>query len=169
MGQITLKKINDDNFYEITKLKLYKNQKKFVASNVYSLVHAYLALISNKGVFPYGIYKGDKPIGFLMIGYDIFSDRKPDPNFEWFGKESYIIWRLMIDKKYQGKGYGKEAVQLALDFVKTFPCGDSKYCWVSYDFENEASRKLFKSFGFQEVKEAFYEGGEMPAVLNLKS
>ena len=29
----------------------------------------------------------------------------------------------MIDEKYQGHGYGKEAICLALEFIRSFPCG----------------------------------------------
>ena len=36
---------------------------------------------------------------------------------------NYTIWRLMIDKRYQKRGYGKEVLNLALDFIKNWPCG----------------------------------------------
>ena len=29
-------------------------------------------------------------------------------------------------KRYQGKGYGRKAMELALDYIRTFPCG-SRY------------------------------------------
>ena len=38
-------------------------------------------------------------------------------------KGNYNIWRIMIDKKFQGKGFGKKAMNLAIEFVNTFPCG----------------------------------------------
>ena len=168
MQEIRLERINDDNFYAITKLKVHKDQKNYLATNTYSLVHAYLALINNTPVFPFGIFLGDKPVGFLMIGYDTMSDEvKANPVCGWFMKESYTIWRLMIDKKYQGRGYGKAAMKLAMDFIHTLPCGKAKYCWLSYDNENETARQLYRSFGFVEVPEAYYEGGEMPAILEL--
>ena len=73
----------------------------------------------------------------------------------------------MIDKKYQKKGYGKKAMALALDFVRTYPCGKAKYCWLSYEIDNDGARKLFSSFGFKEIPDAYYEGGEMPAIIEL--
>ena len=167
MSDIRLEAINDDNFYAITKLKVSREQKNFVATNTYSLVHAYLALKNNKPVFPFGIFLGDKPIGFLMIGYDTMTGYDEDPNCRWFIKDSYMIWRFMIDKRYQNKGYGKQAMQLTLDFIRAFPCGKAKYCWLSYELENQAARNLYSSFGFVEVPTAYYEGGEMPAVLEL--
>ena len=63
--------------------------------------------------------------------------------------------------------YAKEVMKLALDFVRTYPCGKAEYCWLSYDINNEAARNLYRSFGFEEVPSAYYEGGEMPAILKL--
>ena len=63
--------------------------------------------------------------------------------------------------------YGTEVVKLALDFIRTFPCGESEYCWLSYDMKNEGARALYRSFGFVEQTDVYVEGGEMPAVLKL--
>ena len=71
----------------------------------------------------------------------------------------------MIDKAYQNNGFGKEAVKLALDFVKTFPCGKAEYCWLSYEPENQVARKLYSSFGFVETGDT--DGEELIAVLKL--
>ena len=84
-----------------------------------------------------------------------------------FAKNSYYIWRFMIDKKYQKNGYGKEAPKLALDFIRTSPCGKAEYCWLSYEPENEVARKLYLSLGFEEKPELCREDEEIPAVLKL--
>ena len=42
MDNIRLERVNDDNFYDITKLRVSKEQKGLVADNVYSLTHAHL-------------------------------------------------------------------------------------------------------------------------------
>lgn len=73
----------------------------------------------------------------------------------------------MIDRKYQNKGYGRAAMKLALDYIKTYPCGKSEWCWLSYEPENEAAKKLYSSFGFVERPDLYKEGDEMPAVLKL--
>jgi diamine N-acetyltransferase len=80
-------------------------------------------------------------------------------------KNSYSIWRLMIDKKYQGKGYGRDAIRLALDFIRTWPCGKAEYCEISYEPENEAARNLYQSLGFMENGEM--DGDEIVAVMKL--
>ena len=73
----------------------------------------------------------------------------------------------MIDKKHQGKGYGKEAMQLALDFIRAFPCGAVEYRRLSYAPQNSVAKKLYKSLGFAERPDYYVEGEKMPAVLKL--
>ena len=73
----------------------------------------------------------------------------------------------MIDRKYQKRGYGTEALRLAIDFIRTFPCGKAECCWLSYEPENEVARKLYLSMGFEEKPEFCKEGEEIPAVLLL--
>ena len=66
--------------------------------------------------FPFGIFEGNNPIGFLMVGYDKDDYWKDAPAI---ADGNYNLWRLMIDKKYQNRGYGKQAVELALKFIRT--------------------------------------------------
>ena len=161
--QIHLEKITWDNYYAITKLRVTKEQGDYVAQNKWSLVHAYVGLSNGAPVpFPFGIYLGKKPIGFVMVGYNGYEDGEP----EYF-KNTYFVWRFMIDKRWQGKGYGRQAFGMTLDFIKTFPCGPSDLIWLSYEPENEAAKKLYASFGFVEDPDNYKEGEEMPAILKL--
>ena len=160
---LKLKKINTNNVAEILKLEVFDNQKSFVATNNSSIIEAYIARTENNHVFTFGIYNDDTPIGFLMIGYDVNSDDEGAPKI---AKGNYNIWRLMIDKKFQGKGFGKKAMNLALEFVNTFPCGTARYCWLSYESENDLARQLYKSVGFVETSEK--DGEEIVAILELK-
>ena len=168
METLHLEKITWDNVDAILNLHVQKEQRNFVARNKDSLVHAFLAMTADgKQVFPFGICLGKKPVGFIMIGYDIGEDDGTEPRADWFLRNSYCIWRLMIDKRYQGKGYGRQAMQLALDFIRTFPAGEAKYCWLSYEPENETAKNLYRSLGFEDRPEQYEEGEEMPAVLKL--
>ena len=157
-----LRKINRNNVGEILKLEVFDNQKSFVATNNSSIIEAYIAITENNDVFTFGIYKGDIPIGFLMIGFDVNSDDEGAPRI---ANGNYNMWRLMIDKKFQGKGYGKKAMDLALEFVNTFPCGTAKYCWLSYESDNNVARQLYKSVGFVETEEK--DGEEIVAIMKL--
>ena len=157
-----LKKINRKNVGEILKLEFFDNQKRFVAPNNISIIEAYLAITENNDVFTFGIYNDDAPVGFLMIGFDVNSDDEGAPKI---AKGNYNIWRFMIDKKFQGKGFGKKAMNLALEFVNTFPCGTAKYCWLSYESDNDIARQLYQSVGFVETDEK--DGEEIVAILKL--
>lgn len=159
---LKLEKVNGKNVWDILNLKVAKSQREFVASNEFSIIEAYTAITANGYAFPFGIYRDDTPVGFLMVGFDVddYWDDAPA-----IAKGNYNLWRLMIDEKHQGKGYGREAVRLALDFVRTMPCGRAEYCWLSYEPENVAARELYRSFGFVETGE--YDGEEMIAILEL--
>lgn len=133
---LRLEKVNGKNVWDILKLKAAENQRHFVSANDRSIIEAYTTLIGNGQVFPFGIYEDDTPVGFLMI-----------------------------DENHQKKGYGREAVKLALEYIKTFPCGEAEYCWLSYEPENEVARRLYRSFGFAETGET--DGDEVIAVLKL--
>ena len=159
---LKLKKINRNNIAEILKLEVFDNQKSFVATNNSSIIEAYIAITENNDVFTFGICKDATPIGFLMIGYDVNSDDEGAPRI---AKGNYNIWRLMVDKKFQGKGFGKKAMDLALEFVNTFPCGTAKYCWLSYESDNDVARQLYKSAGFVETDEK--DGEEIVAIMKL--
>lgn len=159
---IRIEKVNGKNVWDLLKLKVSDEQRSFVASNDTSIMEAYTAITGNGYAFPFGIYEEDTPVGFLMIGFDVDDYWEDAPAI---AKGNYNLWRLMIDKTYQGRGYGKEAVKLALDFIKTFPCGAAEYCWLSYEPENESAQNLYSSFGFVETGDM--DGEELIAVLKL--
>lgn len=157
-----LEKVNGKNVWDILNLKVSRSQKEFVAANDVSIIEAYTSITANGHAFPFGIYNGKKPVGFLMIGFDIddYWDDAPQ-----IAKGNYNFWRLMIDRNYQKKGFGREAVALGLDFIKSFPCGRAEYCWLSYEPENDVARQLYNSFGFTETGDM--DGDEIIAVLKL--
>ena len=159
---IRLERINGENVWDALKLKVSDEQKNFVASNEISIIEAYTAITGNGYAFPFLIYNDDVPVGFLMIGFDADDYWEDAPKI---AKGNYNLWRLMIDKDYQGKGYGRKAVLLALDFIKTLPCGRAEYCWLSYEPENDVARKLYGSFGFIETGEK--DGEELIATIAL--
>ena len=159
---LSLQHIDGRNVWDILKLKVSKEQQSYVAGNDVSLIEAYISKTENGQIFPFGIYKDDVPVGFLMIGFGTDSSWDDAPTI---AQNNYDLRRLMIDIKYQGRGYGKEALNLALEFIRTFPCGKAEYCWLSYEPENKAARDLYRSFGFVETGEK--DGEELIAVLKL--
>ncbi len=159
---IRLERVNRKNVWDILKLKVRDDQTEFVASNDVSIIEAYVAITRNGHAFPFGIYDDDVPVGFVMIGFDADDDWEDAPPV---ARGNYSLWRLMIDQAYQGRGFAKEAVRLALDFIETLPCGKAGCCWLSYEPENKAARRLYRSFGFEETGEM--DGEEVIAVRSL--
>lgn len=159
---VRLEKINGKNVWDAMRLSVKEGQREFVAGNDVSIIEAYTAITANGYAYPFGIYDDEKLVGFLMIGFDKddFWDDAPD-----IANGNYNLWRLMIDQKYQHRGFGRRAVELALEFVRTFPCGKADYCWLSYEPENEVAKELYASFGFVETGEK--DGEELIAVLKL--
>ena len=95
MDEIRLEKLTWDTVDDVLKLRVAKEQKEYVAPNSDSLIDAYFALTEEgKSVYPLGIYCGKKAVGFLMIGYNCAWRDNLD-----FAKNSYYIWRFMVDKR----------------------------------------------------------------------
>ena len=158
---IQLRKIDANNVWKILALEVADNQKSFVATNTQSIVEAYCAITNGGTALPFGLYDGDTPVGFAMIGYGC-DDWENAPAI---ARGHYSIWRLMIDKGFQGTGDGKAAMEALLNYIHTFPCGKADYCFLSYEPENAVARELYHSFGFQENGEMDQE--EIIAVLKL--
>ena len=97
---VTLQPITAENLSAVIKLKLGPGQDKFVAPNSVSLAQA----AYSRFALPQAIYADATPVGFVML-----SD-----NSEW---PEYFLWRLMIDYRYQGMGFGRRAVQQLIDYV----------------------------------------------------
>lgn len=80
------------------------------------------------------IMEEDKAVGFVFYGY-------------WREREKYLLCRFMIDRKYQGKGYGKRALPLAVEQIRRqYGCRE---VWLTVDDENERAVKLYTRFGFR--------------------
>lgn len=156
---VTLRKIDSKNVWEVLRLRVAEGQTDFVATNTQSIVEAYTAIAEGGVALPFGIYDGDTPVGFLMIGYGSYEGAPT------VAEGNYTLLRLMIDRDQQKKGYGTAAIRLALDYIHTFPCGPADACWLSYEPENEVAKALYHRFGFVENGEV--EDGEIVAVRKL--
>ena len=150
---ITLKEITSDNYDECLALQVRDDQKSFVAQNVKSLAEAWVFYTAAR---PFAIYNGDTMVGFLMVDID------PD----LIGSHDLcFLWRFMIDAKYQGRGYGKAAMQEVINYVKTN--FNPKIFETSVAPGNDAAEELYKGFGF--VPNGKYVGDEKVLVLNLRT
>ena len=155
-----LRKVDKSNIWKIVHLSVSKEQEDFVATNTESILEAYTVITSGGTALPFGIYENEELVGFVMIGYGTVDEEDPK-----IAEGNYCIWRFMIDKKYQHRGYGKRALEKILEYLNTRPVGDAKLCWLSYEPENEHGRKTYQKYGFVENGEMC--GKEIVAVYEL--
>ncbi len=102
---ITLREITKDNLDQVLDLKVAIAQENFVASNAKSIAQAHFY---PEVAWFRAIYADETPVGFVMLEDD-------PPN------ESYFLWRFMIDSQYQNRGFGRRALELVIEYVKTRP------------------------------------------------
>jgi len=126
-----------------------------------SIVEAYVTVAGGGTALPFGIFEDALPIGFVMFGYSFVEENE----IRGVHGNTYSIWRFMIDERYQGKGYGKKAMQLAIDYIRTFPKGPSEYIYLSYEPDNTGAAALYHSFGFVETGDL--DEGEVIAIRGI--
>jgi diamine N-acetyltransferase len=140
---IEFRKITYDNADELLfKLEVAEEQKGFLDDNLTNLAYAYIGLTNGDGVSTYAIYADDVMVGFTIYFY--FSD---DPDAD----DRYYIEDLMIDKRFQGKGYGRLAAEKLLAEIKTKPHGPADFVTTIVLEGNVPARKMFESLGFRYI------------------
>lgn len=135
--ELFLKRVDESNFIECFNLKLGKGQEKFVSHPIRSLAQAY---VYYNQCTPFAIYKDNVVIGYVMVIYD-------------YDEENYNIWHMMIDEKYQNKGYGTKAVELCLDYIKTQPFGKSNVVILTCKIDNLSAIHIYEKLGFVDTGE----------------
>lgn len=128
---VSLREITPANFKECIDLKVADDQATFVATNVASIAQS-------KIVFPkattLAVYAGEEMVGFVMFGFDDEENH-------------YYLGRLMIDEKFQGRGYGKAATLAVIEELRKLD--DCKEVFLSFVPENTNAERLYKSVGFE--------------------
>lgn len=132
---IRLVPIGPDNWRE--PLEVREDQRRFVAepSKILARAYAYREQRSQARL----ILDGDTPVGMLLY-------------HDWPEAAQYVFSELLIDWRYQRRGFGTEAARLALDEMRA----DGRWqtvclCYVEGD---EPARRLYEKLGFAHTGEA---------------
>lgn len=124
--------VTETDAVSIAELKIEKEQESFIESTSQCLKEAGELSLWR----PVGIYRGDTLIGFAMYGL-------------W--REEGIngrVWldRFLIDRRYQGCGYGKAALNLLIERItREYECRE---VYLSLYADNSAAIYLYEKTGF---------------------
>lgn len=127
---LIFKDITADNFWDVIELSVSKEQVDFVTTNAVSIAQSKV----QPECIPLAVYDDDILLGFVM--YCIDED-----------DGEYWIYRMMIDEKYQSKGYGKFTLQKLLEIIKQDKTRSKVFLGVHK--ESSFAVKLYESFGFK--------------------
>ncbi|HFI0167976.1 TPA: GNAT family N-acetyltransferase [Streptococcus suis] len=145
---IRLELVNKDNFDQVLDLEVAPKDQRRVASVEYSLAQAWLYREEGH-LLPYAVKSGQKVVGFVLLS--IQEDK------------SYYVWRLLIDRHYQNRGYGKEVIRQVIGLAKEDPSCHT--ITMNYVIGNHKMRYILEKLGFQSVG---LEGQEMKMELIIR-
>jgi diamine N-acetyltransferase len=143
---IVLRPITKENWETAAKLEVREDQQGYVAPNVWSIAESQF----HPWIRPMAIYNGGTMVGFLVYGRD------PADGEYW-------LYRYMIDRRFQGQGLGKAALQALIAHLRSLPDCDS--VTVGYQPENLVAERLYLGFGFEKGDPAPW--GESTARLKI--
>ena len=139
-----------EDFINAFNLKLASWQEAFVSHPIRSLAQAY---VYRNQCQPFGIYSEGKMVGYVMVIYD-------------YDIPEYDIWHMMIDEQMQGHGYGSEALERVIDYIKSKPFGNSGRIALTCNKNNSIARRLYESKGFSAT--GVEDEGEIELVLMIE-
>ena len=146
---VELKAIGEDNFVDAFNLKLAKGQDRNVSHPIRSLAQAY---VYRNQCQPFGIYANDTMVGYVMVIYD-------------YDIPEYDIWHMMIDEPVQGRGYGGDALDEVLAYIRTKPFGSSDRVALTCNKDNVRAISLYEKKGFSATGNVY--GDEIEFALTL--
>ncbi len=127
---VHLRKITKENFNAVLGLKVAKEQEDYISTVIHSLAQAW---VYRDTAYPFAIYDDDTLVGFVMMGF-------------YEAKQQYTLWKLLIDERYQKRGYGRQAVELAKQYlIDNFGVVE---IYLGVHEGNTAAIRLYQSLGF---------------------
>lgn len=139
--ELTLREVTRENWQATLCLAVHPEQQRFIADYVPIVAIALAkAYIRPRGLIwlPYAFYVHTEPVGFTELAYEPGS------------VENYWIFHFFIDLHYQGQGYGKQALDLFLHFIKD-QHPQCRSIQLTVHAENERAQRLYTHAGFQPI------------------
>jgi diamine N-acetyltransferase len=155
---VSLQEIAFDTVRLITALEVSPNQKAYVAPNAVSIAEAHF----NPGAWFRAIHAGTTPVGFVML----FDPTLPGGIARGpIARNQMGLWRLMIDHRYQSKGFGRRALDLICGHARSRPGIDSLL--TSYLPGIVGPEAFYFGYGFQLTGRRRSNDREIELILKL--
>ena len=140
--------ITEDNWMDVASLSVKEEQKGFVAPAIGILARGYVYRACRARVV--GIADGETLVGLALV-----RDLDEEP-------ACYDLQQFMIDRRYQGRGYGAEGLRLLLAEL----AGERKYGCVEVCVKqtDAAALRLYEKLGFVDTG---YLDEDVPDCRNL--
>ena len=148
---VRLEPITVHNWREAIALEVTEAQRHFLDSE--SILHFLAEARFYPTYEPHAVYDGGTMVGFVSYGYI------PDEPRHWW------IPLLIVDRRQQGKGYGRAALAAVIDDVRGREAGVESL-GLSYHRENALAARLYASAGFEPTGRTD-ERGEVHVELRL--
>ena len=148
--KIELLELTEENMKQCFELKVADNQKQYIASNEDSLK---AAKENEKAARPFALSCDGRMVGFTMFAFD---EDYEDPD------DRYWLWRFMIDRSLQGKGYGTAALQVIIRYFKDHGAGNIR---LSTKETNTTALSMYRKAGFRNT--GMMNGEEIVLQLDL--
>jgi diamine N-acetyltransferase len=152
---VSLREVTADTVRAVTRLAVSPEQTSYVAGNAVSIAQAYF----DRSAWFRAVYAGEVPVGFVMIEDQTLLEGEARPAEPEVG-----LWRFMIDRRAQGRGFGAEAIALLVAHVATRP--GIHQLWCSCVPGPHSPRAFYEKLGF--VATGAVDDGEEVLLLDLK-
>ena len=129
---VILDEISDGNRAAVLALRVAPGQEQFVSSVRESLAEA--AEYPHAKPWYRAVVVDGTPVGFVMVSWD--AEPQPQPRF---------LWKLLIDERYQGRGYGDEVVRQVAELVRAEGAAE---LLTSYVPEPGGPARFYERLGF---------------------
>ena len=149
---VTLREITPENAEAIFALSVRDSQKHLVASNERSIAQAHF----EEAAWFRAIYADEEPVGFVMLHDETLRAEPHEPGY-------VFLWRMMVDQRFQGMGFGERAMQLLINHARTRP-HDGKLR-TSWHHGEGSAEGFYLKLGFNPT--GVDDEGEMQAYLDL--
>lgn len=126
-----------ESINECKDIEILPEQEKYISS-----IEKINKALQEERNYGFNIYNNERKIGFVLL--------------RQFSEDSFFLWDYIIDRRFQNKGYGTNALVKLLDFLrKEFY---ASVVTTTYIWGNEHAKYIYEKVGFIETDVVDEEG-----------